>query len=82
MPVRPPAPLPYRVKGSHAVDGVGADDGEVGHADALRGALANDGQLLEHLHVTGELALHLLEEPVVDVVNDRHVPREQRLYFY
>ena len=30
------------MEASHAVDGVGADDGEIGHVDALASSLLND----------------------------------------
>jgi hypothetical protein len=63
-----------RVDGSDAVDGVRADDAEVSHVDSFLAVLLDQRHAAQPVHVTGELLLDLLQEQVVDVVDDLHVP--------
>lgn len=67
------------VKLCHAVDLVGADDGEERHAHHLGLGFFNDGYAAEDVSVVGEGLLHGLQEIQVDVVDDLEVAREQVL---
>lgn len=60
--------------GYHSVDRMGADDGEVRHADHLRVAFLDDAHPSLLLHVAREHALDLAQEPIVDFVYDLQVP--------
>ena len=58
------------VEGGHAVDRVGADDGEVGHAHEFFAVLVDEGAGAFLVVVAGPLELDRLHETGVDVVDD------------
>jgi len=62
-----------------AVDRVGADDGEVGHADFAFGAFFDDGHALYAFEVVGVVVHDLAQEAAVDFVDDFEVPWEEAL---
>mmetsp|Transcript_26895 Transcript_26895/g.40991 ORF Transcript_26895/g.40991 Transcript_26895/m.40991 type:complete len:327 (-) Transcript_26895:1261-2241(-) len=66
-----------RVEGSHSVDGVGANDGEVGHPDLLGEALLDETHAHDLGIVSGVLLSELLQVDVVDKVDQLHVARQQ-----
>mmetsp|Transcript_12381 Transcript_12381/g.42919 ORF Transcript_12381/g.42919 Transcript_12381/m.42919 type:complete len:540 (+) Transcript_12381:442-2061(+) len=63
-----------------AVHGVRPHEAQHGHPHHLWARLLDDAHALLPLHVAGPLALHLLQVPVVDLVDDLHVPGEQPLH--
>lgn len=63
-----------------AIDLVRADDGDVSHADHLGLSLFDDGDAAEQVVVLGELALDVLQEGHVDLVDDLEVTGQQVLH--
>lgn len=68
-----------RVQLSDTVDLVGANNGEVGHANHLGLRFLDNRDATEHVTVVGELPLHLLQKEQVDVKDDLEVAGEQVL---
>lgn len=54
----------------HTVDLVGANQGEVGHANHLRLRLLNDGDSTKELTIIGKVTLDKLQKIEVDVKDD------------
>ncbi len=66
-----------RVQGRDSIDGVAGHDRQVGHADHLRVAFFNQGELLLHLAIAGPLLLdNLQQEAPVDFKDNAEVPRQ------
>ena len=54
----------------HAVHGVAADDGEVGHADLFHRAFFNQRKFARLNVITGIQGSHIVQEAAIDFVND------------
>ncbi len=67
------------MKFGHTVDLVGADDGQVGHANHLRLGLFDDRNTAQEIPVLGKLPLNSLQEIQVDFVYDLEVSWKQVL---
>ena len=68
-----------RVQLGHAVDSVGAHDGQVGHADQLGAALFNEGDRALLGIVARPLGLAQRHQVLVDVVDDEQVAGQHAL---
>ena len=66
-----------RVQRRHPVDRVAAHRGQMRHPDALAVVLADQRHPPHPVLVTGEALAHLLEEPLVDLVDQFQVPRQR-----
>ena len=64
------------VEGGDAVDGMAADDGEIGHADHLMITLLDEGEFADLPDIAGPHLLHLGEESLVGLENDLKVTRK------
>jgi hypothetical protein len=69
-----------RVKLSDAVDFVGANNCQVSHTDHLRARLFNNGDTGQYVAVLWEVALDVLQEVQVDVVDDLKVTGKEVLH--
>jgi len=69
-----------RVELSNAVDLVGANNCQEGHAYHLGLRFLNDGDITEHIPVFGEIALNILEELHVDLVDDGQMAWQEMLH--
>ena len=67
------------VKSGHAVDGVAADDAQVGHAHLLRRRFLDERHPLQAGVVTRPDGRDVLQEAPVDLVDDLQVPRHDTL---
>ena len=67
------------MQGGHAVDGVGADDGEIGHADFARGVLLDEGHAHDPVVVAGIAGGDFAQEAAVDFVDDLEVAGQDAL---
>lgn len=68
-----------RVQFGDTVDLVRTDNSQVSHADHLWVGLLNDRYTSKHLAILGEVALHVLKEVHVDVVDDLEVTGQKVL---
>lgn len=65
------------VESGNTVDGVGADDGKVGHSDFLWVSLLNDGHSLDLLVIIWELLLELGDIDMVDQIDELQMSWEE-----
>ncbi len=68
------------MEGRNAVDGVAADNGQVCHADMFFTFFPDDGHAPQSLEIIGKTGRYLLEEVVVDLVDDKKVPRQDAFH--
>ena len=59
----------------HPIHVMGANGGEVGHADRLPAVLINDREFALNRLIARVAQAHLLQEAAVDFVNQLEVPR-------
>lgn len=64
----------------YTVDLVGTDAGKVCHTDHLGVRFFDDRDSAKHVAVLGEIALHILHELQIDVVDDLEMARKKVLH--
>ena len=72
-----PFPEQAGVDLGHTVDGVGADDGQVGHAHQLLVTFLDDAHAGDAVDVAGVAAIDLVDLALVDLVDDLQVAGQQ-----
>lgn len=68
------------VNARHSIDGVGADDGEVGHVHALVSIFLNERHATHAVSISGPTLGHGIQVVVVDLVDDLHVAGQDVLH--
>ena len=68
-----------RVQGCNAINAMGADDGQVSHANHLLMAFFHQGHARKPCCVEGIAKLNLSQEAVVDLINNLEVPGQKPL---